>query len=238
GRHVRRLLRGEDACLLRRGDDLRQGCLQPLLPSHARWRRLSRAVRVRGRLRVGGAFAGRHRGYRGTRAPELLTGDMARRRLLIEGWRFLHHSYAIVAQSHCLCMLRRDDMELRFTDLPFYNDTWRRTRGVFAPAEEDALGALRAPEREFAPEATFPLRPESPEPSAPRFGRRFSFGTAEFRALEEKNRSGLVSGTQVPESVDIIAPSHWSALAYERFGLPRERVHVVPHGVDPALFRS
>jgi len=162
---------------------------------------------------------------------------MSSRRLLIEGWRFLHHSYAIVAQSHCLCLLRRDDMELRFTDLPYYHETWRRTRGLFAPAEEEALARLRAPEREFAPEATFTLRPESPEFSAPRSGRRFSFGTAEFRVLEEKNRSGLVSGAQVPGRVSIVAPSHWPALAYERFGLPRERIHVVPHGVDPNLFR-
>jgi len=162
---------------------------------------------------------------------------MTRRRLVIEGWRFLHHSYAIVAQSHCLCLLARDDVELRFTDLPYYRDTWRKTRGVFAPAEEDTLAALRAPEPEFAAEATFTLRPESPDFSSPRSGRRFSFGTAEFRVLEEKNRSGLASGAQVPESVSIVAPSHWPALAYERFGLPRERIHVVPHGIDPRLHR-
>ena len=162
---------------------------------------------------------------------------MARRRLLIEGWRFIHHSYALVAQSHCLCLLERDDMELRFSDLPYYRDTWRRTRGVFSPSEEQALAALRAPEPEFTPDATFTLRPERPDFSAPRSGRRFSFGTAEFRVLEEKNRSGLASAAQVPASVDIIAPSRWPALAYERFGLPRERIHVVPHGVDPAIFR-
>lgn len=162
---------------------------------------------------------------------------MTRRRLLIEGWRFLHHSYAIVAQSHCLWLLQREDVELRFTDLPYYRDTWKRTRGVFSPAQERALAQLRAPEPEFTPEATFTMRPETPDLGAPRSGRRFSFGTAEFRVLEEKNRSGLASGAQVPESVHIVTPSHWPALAYERFGLPRERIHVVPHGVDPVLFR-
>jgi glycosyltransferase involved in cell wall biosynthesis len=162
---------------------------------------------------------------------------MTRRRLLVEGWRFIHHSYALVAQSHCLCLLRRDDVELRFADLPYYQDTWRRTRGLFTPAEEEALAALRAPEADFAPDATFTLRPERPDFSAPRSGRRFSFGTAEFRVLEEKNRSGLSSAAQVPDTVSIVAPSRWPALAYERFGMARERVHVVPHGVDPAIFR-
>lgn len=161
---------------------------------------------------------------------------MARRRVLIEGWRFIHHSYALVAQSHCLCLSRRDDVELRFADLPYYYDTWRRTRGLFTPAEEEVLAALRPPEAEFAPEATFTLRPESPDFSAPQSGRRFSFGTAEFRVLAEKNRSGLSSGAEVPDTVSIVAPSRWPALAYERFGMAPQRIHVVPHGVDPTVF--
>jgi glycosyltransferase involved in cell wall biosynthesis len=162
---------------------------------------------------------------------------MARRRVLVEGWRFIHHSYALVAQSHCLCLLRRDDVELRFADLPYYVDTWRRTRGVFTSAAEEALAALRAPEAEFAPDATFTLRAERPDFSAPRSGRRFSFGTAEFRVLEERNRSGLSSAAQVPDTVRIVTPSRWPALAFERFGMAPERIHVVPHGVDPAVFR-
>jgi glycosyltransferase involved in cell wall biosynthesis len=162
---------------------------------------------------------------------------MARRRVLVEGWRFIHHSYALVAQSHCLCLSRRDDVELRFVDLPYFQPTWRQMRGVFTPAEEETLAALRAPEAGFTPEATFTLRAESPDFSAPRSGRRFSFGTAELRVLEERNRSGLSSAAQVRDTVSIITPSRWPALAFERFGMSRERIHVVPHGVDPAVFR-
>jgi hypothetical protein len=64
---------------------------------------------------------------------------MVRRRLLIEGWRFIHHSYALVAQSHCLCMLKRGDLDLRFRDLPFYSEAWKPTPGIFAPEQEHAL---------------------------------------------------------------------------------------------------
>jgi len=176
---------------------------------------------------MAGVFANRERGR-----FELMG---ARRRLLIEGWRFLPHSYALVAQSHCLCLLHRDDIELRFSDLPYYRDTWRRTRGVFTPEEEEVLAALRAPEEGFAAEATFTMRPERPDFSEPRSGRRFAFGTAEYRVLRESNRSGLGSGTQVPETVSVVSPSRWSALAYERFGLPPERIRVVPHGIDPGI---
>jgi glycosyltransferase involved in cell wall biosynthesis len=159
------------------------------------------------------------------------------RRLLVEGWRFLPHSYALVAQSHCLCLLHRDDVALRFVDLPYYYDTWRRTRGVFTQAQEDALAALRAPESGFAPQVTYTFRPERPDFSAPASGRRFAFGTAEYRILTEQGRSGLPCAAQIPDVVSVVTPSRWTALAFERFGLAPERVHVVPHGIDPTVFR-
>src|SRR5262249_49516892 len=131
----------------------------------------------------------------------------ARKRLVIESWRFISHSFALVAQAHCLSLLQRDDVELRFVDLPYYGDTWRRTRGILPADEEAALAALRAPEVDFAPDATYTMRAERPDFSSPRSGRRFVFGTAEFRVLKTQNRSGLTSGAQVPETVSVIAPS-------------------------------
>ena len=159
------------------------------------------------------------------------------RRLLVEGWRFIPHSYALVAQSHCLCLLQEQELELRFVDLPYYFDRWRRTRGVFTAEQEASLAGLRAPEPDFLPQATLTMRPERPDFSAPRSGRRFAFGTAEYRVLAEERRSGLRSAAEVPDTVSVVTPSRWSALAYERFGLPRERIHVVPHGIDPAVVR-
>ena len=159
------------------------------------------------------------------------------RRLLVEGWRFIPHSYALVAQSHCLCLLQGHEVDLRFVDLPYYFDRWRRTRGVFTAEQEASLAGLRAPEPDFLPQATLTMRPERPDFSAPRSGRRFAFGTAEYRVLAEERRSGLRSAAEVPDTVSMVTPSRWSALAYERFGLPRERIHVVPHGIDPAVVR-
>lgn len=158
------------------------------------------------------------------------------RRLLIEGWRFVPHSYSLVAQAHCLRIAGRAGIELRFVDLPLYSEGWKRKRGVFSAAEEQILEELREPEASFLPEATFTLRPEQLDFSAPRAGRRFAFGTAEYRVLTEANAGGLRSAAEVPETVDVITPSRWAALAFERFGFPRERVHMVPHGIDPLVF--
>jgi len=162
---------------------------------------------------------------------------IVRKRLLIEGWRHLAHSYALVAQAHCLSLLKRTKMDLRFRELPYFASDWKPTPGLFAPGEERALDGIPAPENEFEPDATFTLRPERPEFAAPRTGRRLALATAEYRVLLAEHRSGLRSGIDVPPTVDIVTPSHWSALAFIRFGLASERVHVVPLGIDPAVHR-
>ena len=165
-----------------------------------------------------------------------MTGTVPKR-LLVEGWRFLPHSYALVAQAHCLCLAGRPDLELRFVDLPFYDPAWKPAPGIFSPAEEQTLRALRAPEVSFEPQVTFTLRPERPDFSAPASGARFAFGTAEYRVLSRESRGDLRTATEVPGNVAVVTPSRWAALAYERFGFPPKRVHVVPHGIDPATFR-
>jgi hypothetical protein len=51
-------------------------------------------------------------------------------KLLVQGWRFIHHSYALVAQAYCVSLLRRGDVELRFEDLPFAAPGWQPSRGI------------------------------------------------------------------------------------------------------------
>lgn len=161
-----------------------------------------------------------------------------RKRLLVQGWRHVPHSYALVAQAHCLCLLDRADIDLRFADLPYFSPDWRRVVGLFSSEQEQALTALREPEPTFAPEATFRVWPECPDFSAPREGRKYVFATAEYRVLLREHLGGVLTGSEVPDSVDVITPSRWSALAFERFGLPPERIHVVPHGIDPVDHRQ
>ncbi len=162
----------------------------------------------------------------------------AQRRLQFEGWRFIHHSYALVAQAHCLCLLRRGDIDLRFRDLPYYYPDWKPTRGIVAAADERALEALRAPEAGFLPEATFSMRAEESDFTAPPSGRKFVFGTPEYRVLQDRQRGGLSSGAELPDTIDIVTPSHWCVPAYERFGIPPSRIHVVPHGIDPGVLHA
>ncbi|MEO5700777.1 MAG: glycosyltransferase family 4 protein [Casimicrobiaceae bacterium] len=157
------------------------------------------------------------------------------RRLLVEGWRAIHHSYALIAQAHCLCLLRRPGIDLRFRDLPYHSDAWRPTIGLFDRDDEARLAGVPAPESAFDPDTTFSMHPERPDFSPPSTGRKFVFGTPEHRVLPPASVIGAGAASDLAPSIEIVTPSHWTAVAYERFGFGRERIHVVPHGIDPAL---
>lgn len=160
---------------------------------------------------------------------------MAAKRVLFEAWRGIHHSYALVAQAHCLALLDRAEIELRFRDLPYHSPAWRPTRGLFDEGDEARLAGIVAPEPAFAPDATINMRAERPDFSPPAHGRKFVFGTPEFRVLRHENLGSVRSAREVPSNVHVLTPSRWTATAYERFGFERERVHVVPHGIDPRI---
>ncbi len=159
---------------------------------------------------------------------------MTQSNLLVQGWRFIHHSYALVAQSHCVSLVRRGGIELRFEDLPYHRPSWQATRGILDPADEAILSELRGPDANFAPDATLRF---SADFTAPARGRKFVFDTPELRVLRPSARSTLRSPADVSDSVHVLTPSRWTAVAYARFGFPEGRIHVVPHGIDPRLFR-
>jgi len=154
-------------------------------------------------------------------------------KLLFEGWRRVAHSYALVAQSHCLSLLKRSDVELRFRDISLLQG-WRHVDGVFDADAERALADIKSPSSDFHTDVTVTFGGDL-LPSA--HGRRFAFGTPEYRTITPEVRGNFKSAAEVPPSVHVLTPSHWTAEAYRRFGFGPERIHVVPHGVDPRVFR-
>src|SRR4051812_3629854 len=62
--------------------------------------------------------------------------------LIVEGWRFIPHSYAMVNQWQLLALIRRPDVTLKFADAPFYRERWQPQKGLFAPGEERALESI------------------------------------------------------------------------------------------------
>jgi glycosyltransferase involved in cell wall biosynthesis len=172
--------------------------------------------------------------------PARLSGPP--RAMIVEGWRFLPHSYAIVNQWQLLSLLRRPDVELSVRDAPIYGWDWSQQAGLFESEEERVLKSL--PVAESDEKADLLLRLSFPLDFAPSAARRIAvFGTMEdqtihkslcmdFRMYEQLRR-----GIAPPPEVMAITPSRWSAEGFYKCGFKPEQVLIVPHGVDLRTFR-
>ncbi len=162
---------------------------------------------------------------------------MAKHRLLVEGWRFLPHSYAMVNQWQLLALLRRNDIELRVRDLPLYRPGWRAARGSMPAADERALEALGAPEPGFEADAVlriaFPF--DLTRSAAPRLA---VFCTSEFGNVGAGDWRPPLDRAALQARADlrIVTPSTWSAAGLRRAGISDDLLAVVPHGVDGRIF--
>ncbi len=159
-------------------------------------------------------------------------------KLAVEGWRSLSHSYAIVNQWQLLALTRRPDIELRVSDLPFFNPAWRLQPGLFHPESARVLGEIKPAQAGFMPGAT--LRLSYPyDLRRARTGRTVVYGTAEYRVVPRRYLAREVNLREALDdpSLTIMTPSQWSAEGFRRLGFEDARIAVIPNGVDPTLFR-
>ncbi len=158
--------------------------------------------------------------------------------LLVEGWRFLPHSYAMVNQNQCLELLQRPGIRLFHRDLPFAKSHWQRIAGLWPPHLEAQLQSIPAPPPGLKIDAV--LRMGFPHffHSDPNTERTFTFGTTEMKALlDEAIGVGLPAQEVLPHiQSTLITSSAWSAKGFLNSGAPAHKVKIVPHGVDTRVF--
>jgi glycosyltransferase involved in cell wall biosynthesis len=173
-------------------------------------------------------------------ASALASAIGAGKRLIVEGWRFLPHSYAIVNQWQLLALLRRN-IALKVIDMPFYRPSWKVQAGLFEPAAEQALRSIEVAQPAESADVT--LRVFYPFTFLPSRSRLTAvFATLEEQLIRKDHVSGLPEYEQLrrsppPANVKAVTPSQWSAEGFYRAGFDRDQVLVVPHGVDTATFR-
>jgi len=158
--------------------------------------------------------------------------------LVVEGWRFIPHSYALVNQHQLAALAGRPGLELFHRDLAYYNPSWTPRPGTMPAASERVVRAIPEPPADLVPDALLRIAVPYDFRDA-RAGRTFVFGTAEFGAVMAaavRNNQPLrqaIAGNRA----HVVTPSNWSRQGFIRSGIPADRVHVVPHGIDPLLHR-
>lgn len=160
-------------------------------------------------------------------------------RIVVEGWRFIPHSWAVVNQSLCLELLNRPEIELYHRDMPYWSDSWRSTEGLFPAIQETRLRALPVPPPDLRGHRVFRIDFPYRFGADPAGTGTFVWGTTEVGLVLDTDISGGQRPGEVLPSTGatIITPSRWSREGYIRSGAPPDKVVVVPCGVDTTLFK-
>lgn len=158
--------------------------------------------------------------------------------LIVEGWRFIPHSYSIFNQFQCLEFLKRTtEVNLFHRDMPYFGYDGEPITGLFKPEDEVKLQHLMTPLKNQKSDVTLRINyPYNLEPANSE--QTFVFATSELGVIFPDmlwNNSPLQLGHR-NSNVVIVAPSEWSKKGFIYSGADPERVIVIPLGVDPKIF--
>lgn len=161
----------------------------------------------------------------------------ARKTVLVRGWRDINHSYSLVNQFQLIEMLKREDLEILHEDLPYHSPNWSPSQNPVG-FDETTTQKLREIPRYDGREVDVALSISSPfSLFEGRAKKVVTFMVTEL-GLDAKNfANGAVSATRFCQGRNwVISPSEWARQKVIEAGLSAERVCVIPHGVETALF--
>lgn len=157
--------------------------------------------------------------------------------ILIEGWRNINHSYALVNQWQILELIKSS--KLFFEDVPFIYEKWNSINNSsgFNNDIKNLINNIKSPDKSQNLDITY--RISSPFNFDNNFNSKFLcvFGTTEFKFLEKtsyKNHSPELLRDN--EQFFIHTPSNWSKQGFLRANFRDDQIIVVPHGVDKDIF--
>ena len=157
--------------------------------------------------------------------------------ILIEGWRGINHSYALVNQWQIKELIKSTN--IFFKDIPFISEKWNLTQNDsgFDRNFKDIINNLNMPS--VSQNIDIIYRIASPYDFSADFNSNlvFVFGTCEYKFLQE---DAFINGKpellKNNEKFFIHTPSNWSKVGFIEAGFREDQVIVVPHGVDLDIF--
>ena len=157
--------------------------------------------------------------------------------ILIEGWRGINHSYALVNQWQINELIKSSNIS--FKDVPFSNKNWNSEKNDSGLKDEikNIINQIKPPSKDIAYDITY--RISGPFNFDNKFSSKvmFVFATTEYRNLTDEfyiNCDPDKLGKE--ENFFIHTPSNWSKKGFLSAGFRDDQVVVVPHGVDLNTF--
>jgi glycosyltransferase involved in cell wall biosynthesis len=162
----------------------------------------------------------------------------SRKSLVVEGWRGINHSFALVNQFQLLAILDRTDLDLFHVDAPFYLPHWSRAiNGAgFHASDEEKLSSIPTPDSSTISDWTYRIY-SSTDLRPPKYSKKLAVYLVTELGLDEQS---FAPGSDIAEFEAaggvIGTPSNWSRERIIDWGFKPETVHVVPHGTSPDYF--
>jgi len=160
-----------------------------------------------------------------------------KKKILIEGWRYINHSYALVNQFQIKELIKNKNLEIYFFDVPYFNPNWNKSDNHSGFDNYDFLKNLKKPN----PNSNFDLIYRisyPPNLSGGNAKQIFVFGNSEFQNLDGiVDKKNIDNSKNINEKIKIIVPSNWSKKGFLSFGIPENKIFVIPHGVNQEIFK-
>ncbi|WP_199245420.1 glycosyltransferase [[Phormidium] sp. ETS-05] len=161
------------------------------------------------------------------------------RSLVVEGWRFLPHSYAIANQYQLLELRQRPQIQLFHRDVPYLKSSWQPNINLFDADTAAKLNQIPPPPPNHFADVI--LRMAIPYNFKPGNAQRTAVFCTTEAGIVTKSMLAGIGVASFPEALNnetiIITPSHWSKSGFLRSGAPADRVFVVPLGVDTDIYK-
>ena len=165
-----------------------------------------------------------------------------RLRVSVETWRFLSASYAVVGVNTLVqlnAMMISHGICLSVVNPPLYEGGWKHEDGLYLPHIEDFLRRLPlATDEEYCPDVVLRMYfPFDLEPFPCPRTKTIVFGTSEFGISSDRALKKAMEWADMDPSIVFMTPSQWSAEGFVRSGMNASQIWVVPHGIDPEVFK-
>lgn len=157
--------------------------------------------------------------------------------LLVEGWRGINHSIALVNQHQLLELLRRSSLRLSHRDRPFAISSWNRQANTSGFTFDDMSRIDTIPDPgDERPDVVLTL--SSPiAPVRQDCIKQLTFMVTELGLSEKSFESNAPDlATYTAGGNRIVTPTNWSRDRLIDFGFDAAGIEVIPHGVRMATF--
>ena len=157
--------------------------------------------------------------------------------VLIEGWRGINQSIAMVNQYQLIELMKIDSVNIYHRDLPFHNPSWNEidSDSGFPPDIKELIKSVPPPEWGWYDCVYWNCikgRQRKPRPLADKI---ITYLITEFGLKREDYLESDIESYCKNDNF-VVVPTQWVRSKVIDFGFPEDKVVLVPHGVNPDFF--